>query len=282
MGGSDLYFSRRINDTSWSEAENLGVPVNTPFDEASLSLNAKGDTAYFSSDRDSLAGNFDIYQYVLPKRFRPAQVMYLNGYVYDSIGKSRLNYASIFIGDERSGKDLYQLRSNRGDGSYTIALPVGHSYHFLTDRIGYQSVMDTLHIDDSLAGKTLSHNISLLPFDYEKPTTDSLALTVYFARNLVLLPDSARATIDSMLRPWKGMVGIMIFVNGYTDNTGTPMLNEQLSYQRAKVVADAIRAAGFPAEIIQSQGWGEANPVADNDTPEHQDLNRRVEIIIRQ
>lgn len=282
MGGSDLYISHRINDTVWSEAENLGMPINTPFDEASLSLNARGDTAYFSSDRDSLAGNFDIYQCALPKRFLPAEVMYLKGIVYDSIGRGSLNYASIFIGNESSHKDLYQLRSNRGDGSYTIALPVGHTYHFLTDRIGFQMRNDTLRIDDSLAGKILTQNFSMLPFDYQKPTKDSMVAAIHFVRNMVTLTDSARQEIDSALRPWKGKVGVLILVNGYTDNTGTPLLNEQLSNQRARLVADRIKALGFDAAAIQSQGWGEANPIADNDTEAHQDMNRRVEITVRE
>lgn len=282
MGGSDIYISHRINDTAWAKAENLGIPVNTPFDEASFALNAKGDTAYFSSDRDSLAGNFDIYQYAIPQRLKPAEVTYLKGFVYDSLSKDRLNYASIFIGDDATGKDLYHVRSNRGDGSYTIALPVGHAYHFLIDRIGYTSIMDTLRMDDSLAGRAVVHNIPMLPFDYVKPTHDSLVLSVFFAPNLVVLPDSSRAAIAAALDHWKGLVGVQIFVNGYTDNTGTPMLNESLSSQRAGLVANAIKAAGFAADAIQSQGWGEANPVAENDTDEHRNLNRRVEIIVRE
>lgn len=282
MGGSDLFMSRRASDTSWGEALNLGPKVNTPFDETSLSLNAKGDTAYFASDRDSLAGNFDIYQSPLPRQFQPSEVMYLKGYVYDSIGKDRLNYASIYISDNETGKDLYQVQSNRGDGSYTIALPVGHSYHFLIDRISYQSVTDSMRMDDSLAGQSLTYNIKLLPFDYQKPVTDSLASTVFYVKNSVDISDSAKAKILESLAPYKRIAGVAILVNGYTDNSGTPMFNEQLSYTRARVVADFIKASGFPAEIVQSQGWGEANPRADNDTDEHRDVNRRVEIIVRQ
>jgi outer membrane protein OmpA-like peptidoglycan-associated protein len=282
MGGSDLFMSRRTSDTSWSEALNLGPKVNTPFDETSLSLNAKGDTAYFASDRDSLAGNFDIYQFPLPRPFQPSEVMYLKGCVYDSISKDRLNYASVYITDNETGKDLYQVQSNRGDGSYTIALPVGHSYHFLVDRISYQSITDSMRIDDSLAGRSLTYNIRLLPFDYQKPITDSLASTVFFVKNSIDISDSGKAKITASLMPYKGVAGVTILVNGYTDNSGTPMLNEQLSYTRARLVADFIKASGFPAEIVRSQGWGEANPKADNDTDEHRDMNRRVEIVVRQ
>lgn len=282
MGGSDLYTSHKTDDTTWSEAVNIGMPINTPFDEASLTLNARGDTAYFASDRDSVAGNFDLYQFPVSGAFRPSAVMYLKGYVYDSIGKGRLNYANIYISDNATGKDLYQVQSNRGDGSYTVALQVGRCYHFLTDRIAFQSVMDTVRMDDTLAGHTLEYNISLLPHDYQKPVTDTLVATLFFAKNVTAISDSARAVMEATLARWKGTAGVTILVNGYTDNSGTPMLNEQLSYTRSKVVADIIRASGFPADIVQSQGWGEANPRAENDTDEHRDMNRRVEIMVRQ
>ncbi len=282
MGGADLFMAHKTDDTTWGDTRNLGIPINTPFDEVSLSLNAAGDTAYFASDRDSLAGNFDLYQVPLKPNFKPAQVAYLKGYVYDSIGRGRLNYANTYITDAATGKDLYQVQSNRGDGSYTVALTVGNGYHFLTDRIGFQSVIDSLTLSDTLAGRTITRNFTLLPFDYQKPLTDSLVATLYFARNSTNVPDSDRVRLEALLAPYKGLAGVLILVNGYTDNSGTPLLNEQLSYTRAGSVAALIKSEGFVAEAVQSQGWGEANPKAENDTEEHRDLNRRVEIIVRQ
>ncbi len=280
LGGSDLFMSRKTGDTTWSEALHLGMPLNTSFDEASLSLNAAGDTAYFSSDRDSLAGNFDIYQYPMPERFQPGQVMHLKGYVYDSVDKTPLNYAHIYITDSTTGRDLYQVQSNRGDGSYTIALEVGRTYLFFADRIGYQNSYDTMRINRAFAGLVIPRNYALLPVDYQAPTTDSVVGVFYFTKNSVAIGDSDRQRIQASVQAWKGMPGTLVLVNGYTDNSGTPMLNEQLSYVRAKLVADVIRS-GFSAEAIQVQGWGEANPIAENDTDENRDINRRVEIVIR-
>ncbi len=282
MGGSDLYVSRRADDTSWSEGVNLGMPINTPCDEVSMALNASGDTAYFASDRDSVAGNFDLYQIPVSLKYRPAPVMYLKGYVYDSIGRGRLNYASTYISDSATGRDLYQVQSNRGDGSYTVALAAGRCYHLLTDRIGFQSVLDTLRIADTMAGHTLERNISLLPFDYQKPVTDTLAATIFFEKNSIALSDSGSAALRTLLTPYRGLAGVAVLVNGYTDNSGTPMLNEQLSFTRARLTGDVIKSMGFAPEAVQVQGWGEANPKAENDSDAHRDLNRRVEVIVRQ
>jgi outer membrane protein OmpA-like peptidoglycan-associated protein len=104
---------------------------------------------------------------------------------------------------------------------------------------------------------------------------------LFFPKNSTVLTDTAKANIIANISPWRNKTGIKILVNGFTDNTGTPMLNEQLSYTRARAVENVILRLGFPDQIMEAQGWGEANPRSDNDTDEHRDLNRRVEIIIR-
>lgn len=281
MGGSDIFMSRKTGDTSWSRAENMGIPINSVFDEASLSLNTAGDTAYLASNRDSAAANFDLYQCPLPKVFKPLQVMTMKGFVYDSLNRNRLNYSNIYITDSNTNKELYQVLSNRGDGSYTISLPVGHTYYLYTDRISYKSREDTVRCEIDSAGKNIDKTFALLPYDYQAPTKDSLVARVYFARNSTTLPDSAMQAIITTMAVWKGIPGVTVFVNGYTDNTGTPMLNEQLSFTRARLVGAIITQQGWSADIVNTQGWGEANTLVDNDTEEHRDMNRRVEIVIR-
>ncbi len=280
MGGSDLFMSRR-SDTGWSKAVNLGMPLNSPFNEASLSLNRSGDTAYFSTDRDSLAGNYDIYSYRLPQRYRPQQVAYVKGRVYDSLDGSPLNYANIFITDSASGRELYQVQSNRGDGSYMIALPVDGTYSFLTNRINYQDLPDTLSRQLFTPGAEIRLDFAMLPNDYEAPTTDSLLMRVFFARNSTSLTDSAKMVLQDAIKPFVGLPKYELFINGYTDNTGTPIGNEQLSFTRARAVTTALQGLAIPADRLQVAGWGEASPLAENDTEEHRDQNRRVEIIIR-
>jgi len=281
MGGSDLYYSKRVDDSTWGHPENLGYPINTPFDEISLNLTVDGKKAYFSSDRDSLAGNFDIYEMNWPESLQPRQVTFIKGIVYDSLSKERLSNANIFISDAGSGVELYQYKSNRGDGSFTFTLPLGKKYSLIIDRYLYKSVADTLTCDSQYLVPPMAYNISMLPSDYVKPVNDSLVLVVYFKKNSVELSDSAKNVIAATLQPWLPQNDIHIFINGYTDNSGTPIGNEQLSYQRADLVAASLAALKFPEEMLEIHGWGEVSPVASNDTEEDRDKNRRVEIVIR-
>ena len=66
-----------------------------------------------------------------------------------------------------------------------------------------------------------------------------------------------------------------------SDNTGTPLINTEKSTIRANAISDNITKMGFDVNILTSTGFGDSNPVAPNDSPENQNLNRRVEIVLR-
>ena len=69
-------------------------------------------------------------------------------------------------------------------------------------------------------------------------------------------------------------------VEGHTDSTGSEDYNLKLSEQRATAVKNELLAQNLDAARIQTIGFGEAKPVADNNTESGRQLNRRVEIVI--
>lgn len=74
--------------------------------------------------------------------------------------------------------------------------------------------------------------------------------------------------------------GLKIEVDGYTDDIGSDQSNQMLSEERALAVSDYLTSQGVPAESIAVKGFGKANPIASNDTPEGRQQNRRVELVI--
>ena len=69
----------------------------------------------------------------------------------------------------------------------------------------------------------------------------------------------------------------MVEIAGYTDNTGDPTANVQLSQQRAEAVRAALVSAGVDPSMLVAKGYGSANAVAGNDTLEGRFRNRRIE-----
>ena len=71
-----------------------------------------------------------------------------------------------------------------------------------------------------------------------------------------------------------------VLIEGHTDSTGSASHNQALSERRAKAVQDALAEMGIASERIATHGYGEALPVATNETAAGRQLNRRVEIIL--
>ncbi|MDX2052466.1 MAG: OmpA family protein [Polyangiaceae bacterium] len=71
-----------------------------------------------------------------------------------------------------------------------------------------------------------------------------------------------------------------ITVEGHTDSVGSDQNNQRLSQERADSVREFLVSQGIDPQKITAIGKGEAEPVAENTTPEGRANNRRVEIII--
>jgi outer membrane protein OmpA-like peptidoglycan-associated protein len=69
-------------------------------------------------------------------------------------------------------------------------------------------------------------------------------------------------------------------IEGHTDSVGSDTLNQQLSEQRAAAVRDALVARGVDTRRIQTVGYGEARPIASNDTSGGRQQNRRIEVVV--
>ena len=71
-----------------------------------------------------------------------------------------------------------------------------------------------------------------------------------------------------------------IEIDGYTDSIGDRMSNQRLSQERAAGVQSYLGQQGFPEGSIAIHAFGEANPVASNDSLEGRQRNRRVELVV--
>ncbi len=67
-------------------------------------------------------------------------------------------------------------------------------------------------------------------------------------------------------------------VAGFTDSTGAPERNQQISEQRAKAVRTFLIDQGVQENLLVPKGYGQENPIADNATRAGRALNRRVEL----
>lgn len=76
--------------------------------------------------------------------------------------------------------------------------------------------------------------------------------------------------------------GKMLRVGGHTDNVGEDVYNQNLSQQRADAVKEYLGKQGLDSGSIQGVGYGEAQPIASNDTEAGRAQNRRISFDIIQ
>jgi outer membrane protein OmpA-like peptidoglycan-associated protein len=72
-----------------------------------------------------------------------------------------------------------------------------------------------------------------------------------------------------------------VIVDGYTDDTGTPQVNEPLSEKRAAAVGIFLESHGISQDRITTRGFAAENPVTSNQSVEGRAMNRRVEIQVK-
>jgi len=102
------------------------------------------------------------------------------------------------------------------------------------------------------------------------------------------MPATAQQTIGKMVPILAPMQQTKIMVNGYTDNTPIgPELRREgvtsnliLSQKRADNVMNFMTSQGVNQALVSAQGFGDADPVASNDTAAGRAQNRRVELML--
>lgn len=110
--------------------------------------------------------------------------------------------------------------------------------------------------------------------------TALMSTPVTFVTNGYTLSAATRKQLSKVAEKLKGCHSAHVAVNGYTDNTGNDGINVPLSANRAKSVADYLVSQGVAAEGVTSKGFGSADPVASNATPDGRAQNRRVAITV--
>lgn len=105
--------------------------------------------------------------------------------------------------------------------------------------------------------------------------------TVLFGLNKSTLTTDDKQSLDQLIQSVKALKHYVIQVQGYTDRTGPEQYNLQLSERRADAVVRYLTLNGnIPLVKIYTLGYGNASPVAPNDTRAGRAKNRRVDVVV--
>ena len=101
---------------------------------------------------------------------------------------------------------------------------------------------------------------------------------IYFNSTLDDWQVTSLITIEEIVAILNADPALFARIEGHTDNTGKEPANDLLSEKRAKKCLDNLVSKGIATGRLNYIGYGSAKPTVPNDTREHRQLNRRVEI----
>ena len=140
---------------------------------------------------------------------------------------------------------------------------------------------------DTPPNTPVSHNgcpLPQYPQSEKAPAPEPEVITLNDQGSVMFAYDSAELTpaAQQQLRTLTGKLNdpsvASIKVIGHTDSRGSDAYNQALSERRASSVAEYLISQGLAPQKITSQGRGEREPIADNETDAGRAQNRRVEL----
>ncbi|MGZ3884161.1 MAG: tetratricopeptide repeat protein [Bacteroidia bacterium] len=147
MGGYDLFKSTwNPEDNTWSEAENLGYPINSTDNDRSISLTPDNRAGYISAFRNGGFGDLDIYRIRFNDHAQITRIITGKISLGDTISKPATTQAQIVVKNKNSGEE-YLFVPNTKTGKYVIALGAG-TYQLSVQSEGYIKFDEPLVISD--------------------------------------------------------------------------------------------------------------------------------------
>ncbi len=276
LGGRDLFVCRMDENGQWGVPQNLGFPINTFGDEATLSVNAQGDTAYFSSDNLGGFGKRDIYAFALHEKARPATVSFMEGHVTD-FKKRKPVPARFELISLETGLVRIESSASTEDGRFLVCLPTDEEFALNISAPGYLFYSEHIALDSRFKQEPMRKEIRLHPIE---SGASVILENIFYAVEQYRLEEKSIAELDKVYRFLLQHPSVRIEVGGHTDDSGPAAFNKELSQKRAQAVADYLIGRGIEASRIEAKGYGFDHPIGDNRTEEGRTKNRRTELKI--
>lgn len=269
VAGSTLSLTRVANGKETRKATNSHGVAQVRLSKGEYQVSAT-KLGFYPSDTVSYSLLRDLQDTLrIALRPEPIPVIYtLCTRVYDK-ETGRLLSSNVRFSAVSDTTSLY-VGETAEDGLCVTDLTEGR-YVAKVSSVGYMDQVDTLQfVQDTLS-------IYLTPI---KPGIKVKIENLFFATNKTIILPESEQSMEELAAFLESNPTVTIHITGHTDAVGSDRANQILSEGRAKSVRNNLIMRGVDGSRITTDGKGESEPVADNDTEEGRALNRRVEFVI--
>lgn len=244
FGGLDIFKATQTPSGGW-RVENMGQPVNSAADDFGITF-GKGESGFFSSNRDDARGYDHIYSFELPDLR-----INISGYVLDKDEEPVPNAIIRIVGNDGSNRKEIA----RNDGTFQFPLQRGVKYVMLAGAKGYLNARQEFTSDD--AEEDAEYNVDFILASINKPVVID---NIFYDFDKATLRPESKAALDEMVKVMNENPNITIELAAHTDRKGSEEYNINLSKRRAQSVLDYLTEAGISPDRLQSQGYGKSRP----------------------
>lgn len=283
IGGYDVFFTELSPDGTFSDPINIGMPINTPDDDAFFVLTASGRYGYMTSFRDDGHGEKDLYKItflgeekqpllnsedillagldmvISEKNVEPiisnrrGELALLKGTVYDDKTKKPL-HGYIELTDNTTGESLAEFESDPVTGRFLLSLPAGKNYGIAVKSDGY--LFHSENFDIPKGADYQEYNKEIYMKKIEIGEVIVLRNIFYDLAKYSLRPES-KTELNRLIKLLNDNPTLKIQISGHTDSRGSDESNKELSRNRAKEVVDYLVKAGISESRLKYEGYGE-------------------------
>jgi outer membrane protein OmpA-like peptidoglycan-associated protein/tetratricopeptide (TPR) repeat protein len=293
-GMMDVFVSEMKGD-SFSRPLNVGLPVNSGYDDFAFNIDAQTKTGYFSSNRLEGKGSDDIYDL---KEIKPLIIesckQSIAGTITDADTKLPLGNALVVLQNKET-KEV-ERRTTTSDGTFSFSVGCSTSYTVLASKEGYSKnskmvvlqkernkINDASMVLKSEKARLEEEKIALEKLNKEKEIAleklkkekvadilskekdvvrdkDRLIIKtppIYFDFDLWYIRKESKIILNRVVELMKKYPEMEVEIGSHTDVRGNDAYNLELSSKRAKSTQEYIISQGIPAKRILAKGYGE-------------------------
>lgn len=244
VGGLDIFKATQQPSGMWN-IENMGIPMNSAADDFGITF-GKGESGFFSSNRNDARGYDHIYSFELPDI-----KVWISGYVLDKDEEPVPNAIIRIVGNDGSN----QKEVARNDGSFKFKLDRGIRYVMLAGAKGYLNGKQEFVSD--IAEEDAEYTVDFILTSISKP---QVIENIFYDFDKATLRPESKTALDEMAQVLRDNPNVAIEMASHTDRVGTEEYNFDLSKRRAKSVVDYLISVGIKADRLQPQGYGKSRP----------------------
>lgn len=200
----------------------------------------------------------------------------INVSIIDMRSREPRNNELIVFQSQKNGNQ-YQGISDE-TGKFSLKLPAGDKYDIFI--MGFRDSISYNIIDiPALAANAFYKNPFSVAIEFEPPKSFALENVEFDFGKSTLRPTSF-PTLDELVEYLQRKDDERVEIGGHTDNIGTAAKNMKLSQERAQSIVNYLISKGIAMERLVAKGYGATDPVAENNTEDGRQRNRRTEVKI--